>query len=521
MDQVDKLILQVQGQTELKQMKEALDAEQKSLAALIDQFKTGLVAQQTFANASRYSAERILDLREQIEKLEKSSGVLRQQGLLQLQYVLDDLVNTSGSWERKLASISNNIPGLVASIGGKNAMGLAGAIGIVSTSLIALAPLAAAAWEALSGGGNGPEPVVKALDAAEEKIKAIRQELERLLKATSPEESESKRLFESVLGGGRGNQIMGALAGAISTSPQGERMNEAERMATSDAAVEQAVQVAAMNASRSGRQFTEADRAEARARALQAQQQARDAAQKRINEANVERAGRIMGAAPTDRAARDTLRAMIRANPGAFAAMPGLLGELDDSEPEAQQAFDRQQAEFEAGNAAAHERRIDRERKARQANQRRRRLEAALARRTREDIATEEEAERLKAQDLRRVERKDAERTRSDIEGADFAEKEKAQAARRQAASDTSALSQNLNLGTPSAEQAEAMARDVLRLQQGGLNHDQAVWMSVYRMLQQIRRNQLQTQQAVAAQMQQFGGPGPDMGQFEFPWGGW
>jgi len=511
MDQTDKLILQVQGQEQVKELKKELDLWDSALRQLNEQLKLGAISQQQFDAQARLLAGDIVRLEGEIRKLEKSSGTLRSQGLLQLQYVLDDLVNTTGGWERKLSAISNNIPGLAMSLGGKGSMAIAGAIGIVGTALIALTPLAVAAWQALAGGEQGPEPVVKALDAAEEKLRRIRAELGKILESASPEEAKTRRAVEEALAG-QGGKVLGGLAGAIATSPQGERMNEAELAAISDEQVERAVAVEAMNASRSGVVFTDAMRHAARGRALAAQQRAKDAAQERINRANLERAGKVLGEAPTSRAARDQLRAMVRRNPGAFPAPADLLAGLDEAEPEARAAW----AEVEAQNDENERRLAEKKRRKADLDRRRARAAAALERRTNEDIRAEEEGERLEEQEkrdlgrrTRRAAAKDAARTKADIEVLDAKPHEEAEGRVRAAA----AARGFVGPAAPTVEETDQMADEALRLQQQGFNAQAAAMMAVHHKVMQLQRAQAAMNAAFAQQMQMFGG-GPDFGGF-------
>lgn len=171
MDDIQRLILQVEGEEKLKSLNAELIKEKDFLKDLLEIQRQGVVGINPADIES--SARRMVQLNQQINELSKSSkGLAGTQGLLQLQYVMDDLVNTSGNWERHLASISNNIPGLVTSLGGS--MGLAGAIGLIATAAIALAPAVKAAWDNLAG--NEPE-------LAKERLKELKKEAEDLTKA--------------------------------------------------------------------------------------------------------------------------------------------------------------------------------------------------------------------------------------------------------------------------------------------------------------------------------------------------
>lgn len=498
MDQIDKLILQTQGQEEVKRLKADLDLWDGALRQLDEALKQHHISQQQFDADAKIAAGNIVRLRDEITKLEKATGGFRSGALLQLQYVMDDLINTSGSWERKLASISNNIPGLAMSLGGRGAMQLAGAIGIVSTALIALAPVAAAAWQAMAGGGEGPEPVVKALDAAEERVKRLRGEWERLQERMSPEESGTKKAVEEVIAPNKGaaGKLTGAVAmalgqsgrGAQLTQPELDKLHLLETVARDTAGIPGLGERARLNF-----------------------EAYRDEINQRVHTEDFNAAAAILARAPTERGARDTLRALARQFPGAMqaAGFKDLAGQLDRAEPEAREEDEEFWNNVEAEMRDGDRRIAERKRRAADLKARRRRAAAALERRTNEDIRFEEQAEQDLERRRKAAARRDAERTRDDIAAMDAEPRFRAQERVTAAAAARGFVGPN----APTWEEADQMASEALRLQGQGWNQQLAAAAAVQRKIQQLMRTQAEMNAAYNQQMQMFGG-GPDLGQF-------
>ena len=109
---------------------------------------------------------------------------------------MDDLINTSGSWERRLASISNNIPGLVTSLGG--GAGLAGTVGIVTTAFIALAPAIKGAWDYFMD--TAPEVAKERLKEIEQQALKLHEAFLKLASHPRPAESEEAQNLASIFG---------------------------------------------------------------------------------------------------------------------------------------------------------------------------------------------------------------------------------------------------------------------------------------------------------------------------------
>jgi hypothetical protein len=338
-------------------------------------------------------------------------------GIMGASYALQDFTSVltgGGGLARALGSITNNFDQMAMAAGASVATAAKLSIGF--TGLVALLPIVTplfeSLWKAMAGGEDkGPETVVKALDAAQERLEKIRGELDKILKSTPSGGHETAQGFRDLFAEEGGGKIVGGLAQSMAASGRGATMTDAERHATSDDAVEREVQVAQMNASRAGRSLSPDEEAVIRARARANQQAAKDAAQSRINTANVEAAGKIVGAAPTEKGARDTLRAMAGRFPGAFPS--GFAGHLGEMEPEAVAKGEAEDAEAEAQEGRIHER-LEKRRKDRAAKaaQDREAEQVAEKRRRQEEAAAKAAAraeERQQADEQRDLERSNRE----------------------------------------------------------------------------------------------------------------
>jgi hypothetical protein len=195
-DEVQRIIFETQNQDKLRAATHDLELEKDALLKLSTELRNGTINQAQFDAGAARMASRVRDLTKDVAELTKQTRQFSSGSLLQLQYVMDDLVNTSGNWERHLASISNNIPGLISSLG--MGAGVAGAVGMVSTALIALAPVAKAAWQEMTG--EGPGLAKEALKEIEDHIKKVREEFEKLKNAPTTGESASAAGVKEYLG---------------------------------------------------------------------------------------------------------------------------------------------------------------------------------------------------------------------------------------------------------------------------------------------------------------------------------
>jgi hypothetical protein len=115
--------------------------------------------------------------------------------MLQLGYVMDDLVNTSGNWQRHLASISNNMPGVLMSLGA--GAGLAGVLSMVYTGVVALSPVIKSTWDALidPNAVSNEEHMARLADLTKKTASAFEQLRQAKSKSASASAGSTGELF--------------------------------------------------------------------------------------------------------------------------------------------------------------------------------------------------------------------------------------------------------------------------------------------------------------------------------------
>jgi hypothetical protein len=328
-DDIQRLILEVVGEEKLKILNEQLGQEKQLLLDLATGLRTNAISQAAFDQGAQATAKTMAQLNQQIRELQSNARGASAQGLLQMQYIMDDLINTSGNWERHLASISNNIPGLVQSAKGLGPIGdkiasWAGPIGIVATGLIALAPAARAAWEAISDG----KPK-EALDDLAERAKRVTDELKKLRESVTSEESETRKGYEGLMAGVTPDVERGIAAGLVA-SGSGAQMTAAE-----SGRLERARQDMRLARSEPAKQA-----AEEQMRNAQLEIQAG------INKRNAQLAGEMAAQIPTNANIRQKVRGFAQAQPGVFPN--GFASDMAALEPERMRSDEAEADAWEA-----------------------------------------------------------------------------------------------------------------------------------------------------------------------------
>jgi hypothetical protein len=474
-DEVQKLILQVEGQEKLKTLNEELAKERDFLEKLLVIQKQGVVG--VNPQDIRNAAERMVNLNTEIARLQTQTRGFGQ-AALNLQYVLDDLTQTSGGWERKLASISNNVPGLVASLGA--GAGLAGTIGLVSTALIALAPLAKAAWAALTE--EGPELAKEQLKEIEDRIKKINDEFKKLAQKPTDFESQSAKAIGDFLGQRPAAEkaeagILKVMAGDPSAGLKEMTPDERKEFDDLQRRIKRGV-------------------GEPMPPLIARRNELANIARQRFARSLVTGATE---AGPAGEKARRTLQEIAQRNPGAFPT--NFATHLAEMTPEALAAQ-------EADGSKALDEHEEFGRRAHEAGQKRRQNTAARNR-ARDDVK-------------RRIERDTAaknhqleQQARAEDRGPAFADKQLADEARdseapgetdhqrqlRQARRASVSMSQDLGYGTPSADQADQLASAALSNMANGMNGQQAVWAAVMKKVEAINAAAQQFRQMQAQQL--------------------
>lgn len=505
MDEIQRIILQVENRDKLEQLNKELKTEEELLLKIIkanQQFPTTQSAAYL-----QTTAEKVRDLNGQIKDLEKTSGGLRSGGLMQLSYVLDDLTNTTGGWERKLASISNNIPGLVTGLGGS--MGIAGAIGLIGTAAIALTPVVKAVIESFTGPDGFPGVNV-VLDDAAERVKRLQSELDKILKARPFREKESAEAISFFLGDVGGEQVVSGTAAAIAGAGEGAQTTPEEKKRLKS--LRETAEFTRNN-------WTLPGQREAAERDLQRVQ---TEIQERLNKENEKLAGELVAQVPTNPGARRRLERLAKQFPGGF-PVKGFGEGLGELSPEALDAQDQAIKKEEEETREYRERKRARRKAVDEEIRDHEQIDAENLREFKTnraknragvdlDIRLNEEADRDNLREFEHAKAKKAraeaqeERDREHDENENLRNWNAAKRTRavRQAKPQVIRQALQMGYGTPTGTQAEEMAREVVSLTKQGLATNDAIIAAVEHKAHEIAelRGRLMQQHARALQLQ-------------------
>jgi hypothetical protein len=415
-NEVQNLILQVQGKEKLDGLNTALRAEQQLLQDLVRQQQQGVGINPAQIEAA---AEKVVILNGELKALTGRPG-MGGQGILQASWAVQDFTSVLSGGQglgRALSSIQNNIPGLLMSLGMTG--GVAGAVSLISVGIGALMPVLEGLWKSLES--DTPKQAREKFEKLKDEIKRTHEAFLKLTEAATPgEETEASEVTRFLRERphadaarraaveGMGAKSTEAAVAAAGTRDEWAGLAGAAGM--SDEAIEKAAANAAFGVSRSGappgqaeaaadetRTRLRGERAAARSKRFELERAAKEAAaEKMLAEAQV--------AGPAGDAARRDLRERA-------AGVEGLEGLADTTESAIMTR--RQAAGLEAARKVVQEqiKRADADREKRmideahnlgrgEANQakdlaeRRKREAAALKERTDREIAAEPELAR-------------------------------------------------------------------------------------------------------------------------------
>jgi hypothetical protein len=244
-------------------------------------------------------------------------------GLLGMSYAFQDfssVLSGGGGLARAMGAVSNNIDQIAVAAGATIKQAAALSIGFTALTAVMplVTPLAEALWKALAGGGAGPEPVVKAVDAIEARLAKIRAELEKIMKLQPFEEKETQGRIEAYFAEVGPEKLLADTARAIGATGRGAKMTEQEA-----GEIRRQEEILASGTLTGQERLNVQDRIN----------RLREAAQKRISGIDTEAAGKLIGQAPTSAAARRGLIGLAGQAPTMFPR--GFGGELAELEPEA------------------------------------------------------------------------------------------------------------------------------------------------------------------------------------------
>jgi hypothetical protein len=209
---------------------------------------------------------------------------------------------------------------------------MATALGVMIESLPKLTELVNEFWDALTGKEKqGPEITIKALDTVAEKMKKISDTFKELMEKQPPEKAEAEKGFKEFLEIEGTGKVTGGLAQALLAS---RRVSlTAEEEATLRKVQQGRLEALGPIAGIEGKELKEIE--EQLKKDLGAKGYGiPEIRQAILNRAAFKKAATIVGQVPTERGARDTLRAMATRYPGMFPTQ--LAGDLAEMEPEVQ-----------------------------------------------------------------------------------------------------------------------------------------------------------------------------------------
>jgi hypothetical protein len=512
MDQVDNLILKVQGEAELKSLNAELGREQKALADLVDQLRTGAIAQAAFDQAATKSAGQVVALQEQITKLAGSRGI-NGQGILGASYAAQDfagVIGAGGSFSQALNSVQNNLAPVLQSFGVM--AGPAGVISLVSVAVGALTPLLGKLWESFDDKG-AVEKAKEALEDLMAKAKEAHKVVEGLTNApTDPEKLAAEGIGLVLKQRPKADVAKQAIAAGFTPSEAHEALTPQERDTYWQARdfadkTDEQLQRQADRETITAEGHATPEAVAFRFRQLKDdQRQARHKRDEIMGMARNRRAEGIISGALTAGPAGDTSRIdLLRRTKGVAG-----LEELQNMTPEAIQAAE---ADYEEG-LPAFEAIAESGRKLSRGLKKVRAKEKAHATFNARLKSSQTEAILGKHTAEIREKKREEEAQLHQLEqgfagtGAEFAQVDMDQARRQ-----VTRGAQQLNLGTPTNAQADDMARQVLALTREGVATNDAILSAIQAKSQQIAQLQMRLQQQRARAVQ-FGMGSDQSGQF-------
>jgi hypothetical protein len=474
------LILKIEGEEKLAKLNQDLASEElalKNLVLLKNQGAGGLNPA-----AIEASAAKVIQLTKEVNQA-KFSLASFQGSALQLQYVMDDLVNTSGDWTRHLASISNNIPGLVTSLGLSG--GVAGAVGIISTALIALTPIAKAAWDALAG--NAPEVAKEKIKEIETHIKAVQAAFDKLANKPTNYEQEQAAEVKAIFGERpMAEDTKRSLAREFTPDEVLKGLNEKEtnELGTINKDILSDKEIEIRGGKEGGffgrNSIVRNKLLEARQQATMRRDELERTARDRMAMELITQAGTE---GPAGNAALGRLTRIVEANPDNFRR--GLGHSLVTASAAAMRKWDDEQADFNAGNEEwaekAHAARAER------------------AKVARENAELTRQGEHYRDQQLRQQEQESQRETREAEQYLRRAPAREREARQSQAEQGIRRMAGQQGM-SPNDEQVKGAAADALRLVAEGADTNDAMMASFRGMVQQSRA----LQQRMAQQKQQW-----------------
>lgn len=515
MDEVQKLLLQVEGQHQLEQLNRELSEEEKILRGLRQGLSEGGISLRSYNQIAQESAAEILRLRGAIKDLAGQGG-MSGGGILQASYAVQDftaVLSGGQGLDRAIMSVQNNIPGLLMALGMSG--GLAGVVSLVSVGIGALVPLIERMWGAFDD-KEAAERAKERLKELQAEIKKAHDAFQKLAEApTDPEKQAAEGIAMFLKERPNADLAKRAVAAGVTnaeawsklTPEERKAFTEAENAATTDVDDYERRETARID--QAERQGTMGPVAAVNARMmlglrLPALRQQREEAQ--AKRAGILRSGR-------ERAAESIVAGATQAGPAHAGDRERLLGltrgqdafkELQLYTPEriaADEAEYQRQAEADAEEAE--QRRQFKERRAqhrREIDQELQDTQAADA----EQLREYQQAKRKTQQHQAKVQREGSAAERDIHRRATASDR----AIATDAVIDAAAQEGFVGRRAPNYEQTIAMAEEALQNMQRGIDRDTAAMMAVHQMVRMLNQASMMNAQRANQRFEQLAAMG-------------
>jgi hypothetical protein len=223
MTEEEEIILKIVGEVQLKDLNAELVKHKQALTDATVALREGTLSEAAYEAQVTAALPRMVELNREIGQMNVQAKSFSGQGGLQLGYIMDDLVNTTGGFERKIAAINNNIPGFLMSLG--LGPGVAGQAALITAGFTAALPVLRKFFDSLFA--DSPEARKHLEDlkkAAEDAADAFNRMAE---KSTAAEEAGQKALATG-LEHPYGREVQDALVKSMEATKSGEGVKYGE-----------------------------------------------------------------------------------------------------------------------------------------------------------------------------------------------------------------------------------------------------------------------------------------------------
>lgn len=233
MDEIQRLVMRVEGEQQLKELTIELNNQRESMNKLVAAFKAGTVGEDEYARKMMNRANYLKLIKDDINGIEKAmagggagggpSAGMRQMGAQNLGYALQDFLSTSGDFAQKINSVSNNLQQFAISLG------VGGGWFLAITGAVEAIKAVANNWESIEDAILGIDST-KAT-ALKDKAKALQDKFKTLAETPGAEAAgESEQWQKSIVETGA-EKLRKAIYERLFASGFGEKVTPEETQA--------------------------------------------------------------------------------------------------------------------------------------------------------------------------------------------------------------------------------------------------------------------------------------------------